>query len=170
MAALQIEPELIAPRDWLAHYRDVLARRRKPATIGREGLPEREPEKELPTAIMRVPDFRPETRAEKIIREVAVDYRVRRKALLSASRKGLHVMARRVLIVRLRDELGMSYPSIGRLIGRDHSTVLHAYYQHKAGVKPYPNAGDISRIRNAKPQAVHSWEQLSLQITQNEPI
>ncbi|MBI2583137.1 MAG: hypothetical protein HYW25_00585 [Candidatus Aenigmarchaeota archaeon] len=43
-----------------------------------------------------------------------------------AQRSG-HVVARAVAIYVLRERFEVSYPNIGRMLLRDHSTVMHSY-------------------------------------------
>jgi chromosomal replication initiation ATPase DnaA len=51
--------------------------------------------------------------------------------LKSLSRKGALTKARRDIIVYLRDKVGFSFPAIGVLINRDHSTVIRIYEREK---------------------------------------
>jgi predicted transcriptional regulator len=70
---------------------------------------------------------------EKIDRALA---RVKRDGLmpeireLKARDRRNQVVARRALMVkRLRDRYRLSFPQIGKLLGRDHSSVIHLYYK-----------------------------------------
>lgn len=44
-----------------------------------------------------------------------------------AGRNAEFVAARRYAVERLRDELGLSYPHIGKLLGRDHTSIMNLY-------------------------------------------
>lgn len=59
----------------------------------------------------------------EVIDAIAAAHHVSRDEILSRSRVQSVVAGRRSLCVALR-ERGMSYPEIGRLVGRDHSTVM----------------------------------------------
>jgi chromosomal replication initiation ATPase DnaA len=59
--------------------------------------------------------------ANRVSREVGIPL----QAMLSASRSGTLVRARRALYLALRAE-GLSYQEIGRCVGRDHTTIIAA--------------------------------------------
>lgn len=63
-----------------------------------------------------------------LISEVANFYGIDQKMLINKGRKKEIAKARQVAMYLLREELEMSYPSIGEAMGgRDHTTALHAY-------------------------------------------
>lgn len=62
---------------------------------------------------------------EKIIREVAEKHELPVERLLGRQRSGELIPARVEIAVRLRNELKMSYPQIGRAMGRDHSSIMY---------------------------------------------
>lgn len=64
--------------------------------------------------------------AKTIIRDVAREHGVSFDDILGPSRNRNVVRPRREAMHRIRQELGYSYPKIGRLFNRDHSTVLWA--------------------------------------------
>ena len=66
----------------------------------------------------------PKAPAHAIIREVAAAHGLSPDQLLERCRKPARVLARRDAMRRVRDELGYSYPKIGQLFKRDHTTVL----------------------------------------------
>jgi hypothetical protein len=66
-----------------------------------------------------------------IFREVMEKHRVTRAELVGDCRDHRLVRARRELYSRLKSELGMSYPAIGQLCNRDHTTVLHSLRNHR---------------------------------------
>jgi chromosomal replication initiator protein len=73
-----------------------------------------------------LPEGPPELDARSIIDAVASAYAVDLKDLLGSSRvKGL-VTPRHVSMWLIRRHTQLSSPEIGRLFGKDHSTVLHA--------------------------------------------
>jgi hypothetical protein len=51
------------------------------------------------------------------------------KQLSTPNRKVAVVAMRKSLIKRLHDGYGLSFVQIGKLLGRDHSSVLHLYYK-----------------------------------------
>ena len=60
-----------------------------------------------------------------IVREVCETHDVTRDEIFEKNRSKKLVMARGVIYDRIRNELGWSYPKIGKLFGRDHTTILH---------------------------------------------
>lgn len=60
-----------------------------------------------------------------IVREVCETHDVTRDEIFKKNRSKKLVMARGVIYDRIRKELGWSYPKIGKLFGRDHTTILH---------------------------------------------
>lgn len=60
-----------------------------------------------------------------IVRQTCETHDVTRDAIFSKNRSKKVVMARAIIYDRIRKELGWSYPKIGKLFGRDHTTVLH---------------------------------------------
>ena len=65
--------------------------------------------------------------AKKIIKSVADFYEIEEKDLIHRSRKKDIVKPRQIAMYFLREELKLSYPSIGeRFGGRDHTTAIHS--------------------------------------------
>jgi hypothetical protein len=62
---------------------------------------------------------------EAILRQVCGKHQVGRSAILSLRRQQELIQARFELYYRLRNETRLSFPCIGRLVHRHHSTVLH---------------------------------------------
>jgi len=60
-----------------------------------------------------------------IVREVCEAHDVTRDEIFEKNRSKKMVMARGVIYDRIRKELGWSYPKIGKLFGKDHTTILH---------------------------------------------
>jgi hypothetical protein len=71
---------------------------------------------------------------ERVIDEVLLQTGVRRFDFFDVGRSARLVNARTVAVAALRMRLGLSSPEIGRLLGRDHSTVL--YHLHRAARTP----------------------------------
>lgn len=64
---------------------------------------------------------------KNVIQTVARFYSINEKQLFLKTRKQEIVKPRQIIMYLLRDELGLSYPSIGGKIGgRDHTTIIHA--------------------------------------------
>ena len=64
---------------------------------------------------------------KSVIQTVARYYSINEKQLFLKTRKQEIVKPRQIIMYLLRDELGLSYPSIGGKIGgRDHTTIIHA--------------------------------------------
>jgi chromosomal replication initiator protein len=64
--------------------------------------------------------------AKRIIIEVSNETGVPMSYILGLSRVAHVVAARHLSMYRIRMELNYSYPAIGRIFKRDHSTVHHA--------------------------------------------
>jgi hypothetical protein len=61
-----------------------------------------------------------------MLRAIAIKYRIDPELIQSEVRNSYIVSARHELWYRVRTELNYSYPRIGMLANRDHSTVLYA--------------------------------------------
>lgn len=61
--------------------------------------------------------------AKEILEDIAL--------LSNQDRSKPTVIKRNALITYLHEELGFSFLAIGRLLNRDHSTIMHAYYRNK---------------------------------------
>lgn len=71
-------------------------------------------------------DNRLKSEAENIIEVTARIYGVTSKELHEHTRKATIVVPRQVAMYLLRTELGFSFPAIGQLLDRDHTTVIYA--------------------------------------------
>jgi chromosomal replication initiation ATPase DnaA len=67
----------------------------------------------------------PRTAAERILALACAQFELGLAELRSPCRDRRHVEARQFAAVRLRSELGLSNAVIGRLINRDHASVVH---------------------------------------------
>jgi chromosomal replication initiation ATPase DnaA len=68
----------------------------------------------------------PDETATHILSACADWYGVNVKTMCSPSRRKAPTNARMVAAWTLRTTLGLSYPEIGRLINKDHTTIMHA--------------------------------------------
>ena len=86
---------------------------------------------------------------KNIIQTVAQYYSINEKQLFLKTRKQEIVKPRQIIMYLLRDELGLSYPSIGGKIGgRDHTTIIHACEKISDKVKNNVSLADeINTIR-----------------------
>ena len=76
------------------------------------------------------------TNVKSVIQTVARFYSINEKQLFLKTRKQEIVKPRQIIMYLLRDELGLSYPSIGSKIGgRDHTTIIHACDKINNGIK-----------------------------------
>jgi len=66
------------------------------------------------------------SKAEVIVLAAAVELGVSASAMLGKGRTRTVVRARDLAMLRIREELGLSYMEIGSLFKRDHSTVMAA--------------------------------------------
>lgn len=60
-----------------------------------------------------------------IVREVCEANDITRDEIFEKNRSKKLVIARGVIYDRIRKELGWSYPKIGKLFSKDHTTILH---------------------------------------------
>jgi|GEM_PF-3289812 len=63
---------------------------------------------------------------EQIITSILKFYNIDKKSLFSLSRRADIAEARQVLAYCLRKKIKLSFPVIGKFLGRDHTTIIHA--------------------------------------------
>lgn len=64
--------------------------------------------------------------APELIKAVSLHFSVAKKALLGTSRARPVALPRQILMYLLRTQLSMPLQEVGRVVGRDHTTVMHA--------------------------------------------
>ena len=79
-----------------------------------------------PRKARKAPAPSPTDDVGRIIDIVAGRYGVSRSDVLSPDRRQQAVLARQVAMRLIREATGKSYPEIGRIFDRDHTTVMHA--------------------------------------------
>ena len=62
----------------------------------------------------------------KVIEAVSSHFSVSKRALLGQARAKIIARPRQILMYLLRTEMGLPLQEVGRIVGRDHSTVIHA--------------------------------------------
>lgn len=73
---------------------------------------------------------------EEVVRRIAQYYEIPEKSIYEKTRKKEVVKPRQIIMYMLREEFGVSYPSIGeKLGGRDHTTVIHSCEKIKTDIK-----------------------------------
>lgn len=86
----------------------------------------------------------------EVISAVSKYYSLNKRVLLGESRTHAIALPRQILMYLLRLELGLPLEEVGRLIGRDHSTVIHAVDKITSLASLDVNIReDILRIKNA---------------------
>ena len=71
--------------------------------------------------------------AAEVIRQVCVQHRISREALVGPLRRKEIMAARHEAAFRIIVEVGLSYPQTGRLLGgRDHTTIINSVRRHAA--------------------------------------
>lgn len=85
--------------------------------------------------------------ARDIIREELRRYKINLEVLHSDTKTARLVKIRHYIMWRTRKESGMSFPELGKLFNRDHTSVLHAY---KKAERLYREGG-ILQIRPTPP-------------------
>lgn len=71
--------------------------------------------------------FSPSVTKDQVIKAVADFFQISVSDILGQSRRKEFVEPRQIVVYLLRDILDISYPHIGEIIGRDHTTAIHAY-------------------------------------------
>jgi chromosomal replication initiation ATPase DnaA len=80
-------------------------------------------------------------RPSKIITEVIHKHGLTRVQLKSKCQTRQYVAARQELAYRLRTECCLSYPQIGEILGKDHSTIMHSCRRYAAEIAKAANHG-----------------------------
>ena len=78
-----------------------------------------------------------------IINEVAEIYGVSRSDLIGPCRRHAFMEARRIAMMRIRNETNLSLPAIGRLFKRVHTTVLYNIRMAEQSLKETPHETTI---------------------------
>ena len=88
--------------------------------------------------------------AKEIVRIVSSFYNIEEKVIYEKTRKKEVVKPRQVIMYLLREDMGVSYPSIGeKLGGRDHTTVMHSCEKIKIDIKTDQNLiQEINQLRS----------------------
>lgn len=88
---------------------------------------------------------------KEILDAVSKFYAITQKDLIGNSRKKELVWPRQVAIYLMREDLNVSYPTIGQEIGgRDHTTAMHAYNKITQEVKENDNQKVIQDIESIR--------------------
>jgi chromosomal replication initiator protein len=87
---------------------------------------------------------------ESLFKAVEEHFNVSHESIIAATRKQEIAYPRQILMYLIREELGMSFPSIGKAIGgRDHTTILHAYDKIKTAINhDFSTEQEINIIRD----------------------
>ncbi|QQG42561.1 MAG: hypothetical protein HYW15_03615 [Candidatus Giovannonibacteria bacterium] len=72
--------------------------------------------------------------AKKIVASVAQFYNLSLVEIKKRTRKGTIAHARQIAMYLIRTMIGLSFPSIGRIFGLDHTTVLYAFEKISDGI------------------------------------
>lgn len=85
-----------------------------------------------------------------VVKIVSDFYSIDEESIYNKTRRKEVVRPRQVIMYILREDFGVSFPSIGdKLGGRDHTTVIHSYEKIKEGVKGDPVLSqEITQIRS----------------------
>jgi len=99
---------------------------------------------------------RAQAAVDQIIQQVAQEHRVCVADILSIRRARPAILARQDAFYRVRLKLGLSYPAIGALFGRDHSSVMNGVTAHaqRAGL-PHPDEVTGTPAARKKSGAAH---------------
>jgi chromosomal replication initiator protein len=102
-----------------------------------------------------IKESKKKTSPEKIIEQVCNFYHIQKKEALSKSRKKEFVLPRQVIMYLMREEIGLSLPSIGAKIGnRDHTTVGYACEKTEEKLK---KDGDFARDIEAIKERIYNY-------------
>ena len=72
---------------------------------------------------------------EKIISKIAEKYSIHENDIYSQKRTSNIAQARHICIYLMKKLLDASYPSMGRLLKRDHTTIMHSYDRIEKEIK-----------------------------------
>ncbi|NQV93045.1 chromosomal replication initiator protein DnaA [Candidatus Kaiserbacteria bacterium] len=88
--------------------------------------------------------------AKDVIKKIADFYEINENSIYEKTRKKEIVKPRQLIMYILREDFGVSYPSIGeKLGGRDHTTVIHSCEKIKNDLKTNPTLGqELDQIRS----------------------
>jgi chromosomal replication initiator protein len=87
---------------------------------------------------------------ERVIGIVGKFYGVAQAALLGADRSQHVAMVRHIAMYLARQHSGLSYPELGGVFGRDHSSVIHGVRMIEGRIKNQPAfAKFLERLENA---------------------
>lgn len=91
---------------------------------------------------------------EKIVAVVAKFYNLKPEKMKKRTRKAEIIKPRQVAIYLLRDMIGLSFPSIGRIFNLDHTTILYAFEKISDSIdKDIVLRGQIDSIRTVAAKA-----------------
>ena len=87
---------------------------------------------------------------KEVVKIVADFYNIDEDSIYNKTRRKEVVRPRQVIMYVLREDFGVSFPSIGdKLGGRDHTTVIHSYEKIKEGMKTDPVlTQEITQVRS----------------------
>jgi len=90
------------------------------------------------------------TSTKDVIRVVSEFYGIEENSIFEKGRKKEVIKPRQIIMYLLREDLNISFPSIGEKVGnRDHSTVIHSYEKIKNDLKSDPElTQEINNIRS----------------------
>jgi len=115
------------------HYKNVRFRIANPRPKCQETTPataDTKPEPDEAIKPNRVIYSRSDFRHE-ILKEAASKYNIDPREIFQHKRNANVVLSRREVCWRLRSERGMSYALIGRVLNRDHTSIMHAIKAYK---------------------------------------
>ncbi|MDO8579421.1 MAG: chromosomal replication initiator protein DnaA, partial [bacterium] len=87
---------------------------------------------------------------KEVVKIVSAFYNIEEQSIYDKTRKKEVVKPRQVIMYLLREDLNISYPSIGeKLGGRDHTTVIHSCEKVKEDIKSnQPLLQELNQIRS----------------------
>lgn len=113
---------------------------------------EQEIEEQIAKAVEEAPAV-PVPNWKRILSECSAKYGVPIEAIVGASRSRAILPARYEAAYRMVMEAGMSYPSAGKRLNRDHTTVLHAVKRH---VEAHPELAPAIEAAEAAARSVRA--------------
>lgn len=103
------------------------------------------------------PEYLPKS-LRAILEEVCREHRVHPQDVVSSNSLAHVVQARRVFCIRAKTETDASLSKIGRVIGKDHTTVLYYVKQGEAGCSMEPRKDNSGRPKSHKGPRIHKPE------------
>lgn len=168
--AYKVRSRLLSPPNAVRDEGIDLRRKRKTRLVRMQKPPEEPEVKKLVLDAPQEPEKRqfPTSSLILLIKATAEHFGYTYELLRGTNRKFSVVFARQVACYLCRDLTGRSFPSIGALLYKDHTTIIHGYYKIKGLIETNPKVAlHIQAIRILYERLYNDRPVLSTQPKQN---